>query len=670
MEHAKSSVRGTYEHMYVVLNAYLSMLEVANPRSKMTLSLDENERFKYNTMTSNIAKSVNAMFDVERKFPVVALFDEINRRFALLFHQRRIELEIHPVPLEDSWIVPLDIIEREISPPYVDPSKSGRRRYKRCRGKKKSSKMTRSKKNYIESLLIELLIDIVERIASYSLKDLMNVRLRVLNQVANEPSVYQKLSLVNFPYRRWLIVQEAISFLEMYRVSGNLEVLYRKGVFDFFNHNDPNALGMINQATGGGHIGTSYVLAIISIFKGGESMREGLMFIANMKKVEPLKVRRCRQHLRNILGGMWVPEPHLLGERPICCIVHQPEQIARKNGWPRGSIDEDDICRELCSCDLELDYVVKFLPHTTVKKKSSKVTRSKKNYIESLQRQLLIDILERISSYSFKDLMNVRLRVLNQVASEPSVYQKVTLVDFTEYIWPCNPWSVIRKCTSFLEMCRASGNFEALYRKGVVDYFHHSNPNALEMLNQAADRGDIGASYALAIISIFKGGESMREGLMFIANMKKMKSLKIRRCRHKLRYILFGRVSEPHLLGERPICYTVHQFYHVRCELCSCDLERDEENVCNFFRWRDREDVDIRSKFIILRFVNRIKELEIDDENDPCVATYETYIATNDLYVATDSLNVATYHLYVATFDHVRHMLLQMTHKLLQITLM
>ena len=32
------------------------------------------------------------MFDVEREFPIVALFNEINRRFALLFHQRRMEL--------------------------------------------------------------------------------------------------------------------------------------------------------------------------------------------------------------------------------------------------------------------------------------------------------------------------------------------------------------------------------------------------------------------------------------------------------------------------------------------------------------------------------------------------------------------------------------------------
>uniref|UniRef100_M1DTV0 F-box domain-containing protein n=1 Tax=Solanum tuberosum TaxID=4113 RepID=M1DTV0_SOLTU len=228
--------------------------------------------------------------------------------------------------------------------------------------------MTMSKKSYIESLPRELLIDIVERIASYSLKDLMRVKLssRVLNQVANEPSVYQKVTLVSIPYRRWSIVQQAISFLEMCRALGNLEALYRKGVFDFFNLKDPTVLGMISQAADDGHIGASHVLAIISIFNGGESMREGLMFIANMKKTEPLKVKRCRHNLRNILSGMWMLEPHLLGGRPICCTIHQFEQIRLMNGWPMGSDNEDDIRCDLCSCDLKLDYAIKFLPYTTV----------------------------------------------------------------------------------------------------------------------------------------------------------------------------------------------------------------------------------------------------------------------------------------------------------------
>ncbi|KAH0694557.1 hypothetical protein KY285_021654 [Solanum tuberosum] len=47
MEHAKSSVRETHENEYAMLNAYCYMLQVANPKSKTTLSLDENGRFKY-----------------------------------------------------------------------------------------------------------------------------------------------------------------------------------------------------------------------------------------------------------------------------------------------------------------------------------------------------------------------------------------------------------------------------------------------------------------------------------------------------------------------------------------------------------------------------------------------------------------------------------------------
>ncbi|KAG5571330.1 hypothetical protein H5410_061096 [Solanum commersonii] len=121
------------------------------------------------------------------------------------------------------------------------------------------------------------------------------------------------------------------------------------------------------------------------------------------------------------------------------------------------------------------------------------------NYIESLPRCLLINIIERIASGSFKDLMNF----LNEVGNKPSVYQKVTLVDFSNFRWSVNRRLVVQKSISFLDICRASGNLEALYRKGFA-YFNNNDSNAVEMINQA-DGGHIGTSYVLAIISIFKG---------------------------------------------------------------------------------------------------------------------------------------------------------------------
>ena len=54
-------------------------------------------------------------------------------------------LKIHSVPIEDSWIVPLDIIQREIPPLYVDPGKPGRRTYKRQCGVGESFSTTKNK---------------------------------------------------------------------------------------------------------------------------------------------------------------------------------------------------------------------------------------------------------------------------------------------------------------------------------------------------------------------------------------------------------------------------------------------------------------------------------------------------------------------------------------------
>ncbi|XP_070013315.1 uncharacterized protein [Nicotiana sylvestris] len=46
---------------------------------------------RYEVLTTNIDESVNSMFLLEREFPITALFDAINRRFAQKFHERRMQ---------------------------------------------------------------------------------------------------------------------------------------------------------------------------------------------------------------------------------------------------------------------------------------------------------------------------------------------------------------------------------------------------------------------------------------------------------------------------------------------------------------------------------------------------------------------------------------------------
>ncbi|TMW80811.1 hypothetical protein EJD97_014815 [Solanum chilense] len=138
--------------------------------------------------------------------------------------------------------------------------------------------MASSSLNLFESLPTELVILIVGRVASYSLEDIVSVKLcsRFLNKVCNERFVYQKVTLTIFPTEpTWTTNQRAVSFMKICIASENLEALYKKGVFDFFNRNNPTALRMVKKAAKGGHGGAEYVLAVISIFESGISMREG-----------------------------------------------------------------------------------------------------------------------------------------------------------------------------------------------------------------------------------------------------------------------------------------------------------------------------------------------------------------------------------------------------------
>ncbi|WMV38764.1 hypothetical protein MTR67_032149 [Solanum verrucosum] len=57
-----------------------------------------------------------------------------------------------------------------------------------------------------------------------------------------------------------------------------------------------------------------------------------------------------------------------------------------------------------------------------------------------------------------------------------------------------------------------------------------------------------------------------------------------------------------------------------------------QSNNCNFFRWRDREEIDPKFQFILPKLVNKIKELE--DE------VWRRQIQINEQQVLIDNLTV------------------------------
>ncbi|PHT65465.1 hypothetical protein T459_29890 [Capsicum annuum] len=138
-----------------------------------------------------------------------------------------------------------------------------------------------------------------------------------------------------------------------------------------------------------------------------------------------------------------------------------------------------------------------------MKRRGSKRTNKviKENFcssIESLPNELLTDIVARVASRSFKNFINVKLscKVFDELANERYVYQKATLVDFPIAPWEKQTQEKISKVNSFMELCRECENTEALYRKGVLDYFKDDEAEvALEFLKRAENGGHVGACF-------------------------------------------------------------------------------------------------------------------------------------------------------------------------------
>ncbi|TMX04164.1 hypothetical protein EJD97_011382 [Solanum chilense] len=88
--------------------------------------------------------------------------------------------------------------------------------------------MVSTRKSLFECLPTELIILIIERVASYSLEDLVSLKLcsRFLNEFGDERFVYQNVTLASFPAEPiWTRNQHARSFMNICIASENIEAL-------------------------------------------------------------------------------------------------------------------------------------------------------------------------------------------------------------------------------------------------------------------------------------------------------------------------------------------------------------------------------------------------------------------------------------------------------------
>jgi len=78
---------------------------------------------------------------------------------------------------------------------------------------------------------------------------------------------------------------------------------------------------MLDKASKGGHTAARYALGLISIFLGGESRRDGIQTIGEMKVTQQQRkiTRQCRQRLRQILGTICIFNRVFAIEPSRCC---------------------------------------------------------------------------------------------------------------------------------------------------------------------------------------------------------------------------------------------------------------------------------------------------------------------------------------------------------------
>ncbi|WJZ81565.1 hypothetical protein VitviT2T_001403 [Vitis vinifera] len=158
--------------------------------------------------------------------------------------------------------------------------------------------------------------------------------------------------------------------------------------------------------------------------------------------------------------------------------------------------------------------------------------------IEYLPSDLLIEVLTRVATSSFTDLFNAKLSCRNflEASDDKFIMKNISIEKFPAIPW----WQVKDEVSSFLKACKESGNPEALYRQGMMEFFSWKKvESGEEYLKRALEMEHMEASYVYGIILLCKGGESNEEQGMKLLNAVK-KSRKLGECRKKTKAFILS----------------------------------------------------------------------------------------------------------------------------------
>ncbi|PWA85461.1 tetratricopeptide-like helical domain-containing protein [Artemisia annua] len=177
-------------------------------------------------------------------------------------------------------------------------------------------------------------------------------------------------------------------------------------------------------------------------------------------------------------------------------------------------------------------------------KKVKKIVRRSKTKLQSLSRDLLVDVLGRVAASSFTDVFNAKLSCQDflDAVEDDYIFQNISMEKFQIIPWFQQSDSEI----SFLTNCLNKGNPEALFRQGVrclvlqIEYFQLVKVGSgLRYLKMAAEKGHPEATYVYGMIMLARGGEPGQQALSLLNSMySRLGDSKICECREKFKSVL------------------------------------------------------------------------------------------------------------------------------------
>lgn len=230
-------------------------------------------------------------------------------------------------------------------------------------------------------------------------------------------------------------------------------------------------------------------------------------------------------------------------------------------------------------------------PHKNIKKCRKK---NHHHWFKHVPKELVTEILARVASLSVTDLINAKTscKEFFEAALEDYVFEHVNITSF-----PVIPWWINHRASSFLERCKKSGNPEALFRQGMIDYFSTlKHDSGLKFLKKAASKGHMEATYVYGIILVCYGGKHQNKGVKLLSDLKRSKSsFIITECRRKVQKIVRIMWVRNYIVG---IGQTEEKEKFLKkrksCNCCNtkalCSLAGDQTR--NYSRWKSDEDFE------------------------------------------------------------------------------